>query len=548
MRDSTYAVRFFAIKICSIAVKRKNPSACSYNDVFTVIRYPRYLNGYHRKTPSSDSITDYLNLRHVPPCGAAGLPIFSLVGAFRFLLNATTILQEGYNNMRDHPFKIAHFTRWIVVVSSRELIDDVCRAPEDILSFQEATNELLQIPYTLGATIAQNPYHIPIIRYAFNQKNVLEVFDEMSDEVAAAIDDTLLGKMNEGDSWISVSPLDVAMSIIGRASNRVFVGLPLCRNHEYLEICKQFTIDVVTAGAIIEKFPRFMRPYVSKLFFRMHSSISKISSLLEPVIADKMQFLDDVNVDIDGKPVARKDFLRLLLQAAQGDERSLSSLSRRILTTNFVSMHTTSMTFTQALLHLSANAEYVITLREEVEAVTAMHKWTPEALKRMTRVESFLKETQRLNPLGALLMQRIVRKPFTFSDGTSVPVGTTVGVAVTPVHRDPENYAASDEFAPFGSTVDTTAKASTATDTERRKPGTFLSFGYGRHACPGRFFAAMEMKMMTAQLVTLFDFRLPDNVSRRPDNIWIGSTCIPDPKAKVLVRRRAFQSQNDLDM
>ena len=38
------------------------------------------------------------------------------------------------------PFKIAIFGRWLVVLSSREHVEEVCRAPEDTLSFSEAVN------------------------------------------------------------------------------------------------------------------------------------------------------------------------------------------------------------------------------------------------------------------------------------------------------------------------------------------------------------------------------------------------------------------------
>lgn len=46
-----------------------------------------------------------------------------------------------------------------------------------------------------------------------------------------------------------------------------------------------------------------------------------------------------------------------------------------------------------------------------------------------------------------------------------------------------------------------------------------LPFGYGRHACPGRFFAADEIKMIVAQALLKYDFRLSEGSSQRYPNI-----------------------------
>ena len=44
---------------------------------------------------------------------------------------------------------------------------------------------------------------------------------------------------------------------------------------------------------------------------------------------------------------------------------------------------------------------------------------------------------------------------------------------------------------------------------------TFLSFGHGKYACPGRFFASHEIKLMLAQLVQHYDVAF---MAKRPAN------------------------------
>lgn len=64
-----------------------------------------------------------------------------------------------------------------------------------------------------------------------------------------------------------------------------------------------------------------------------------------------------------------------------------------------------------------------------------------------------------------------------------------------------------------------------------------LSFGFGRHACPGRFFAAQEIKAIMAFLLQNFDMRFASGQSR-PESIRVETQFLPDPMATVEFRRR----------
>ena len=55
------------------------------------------------------------------------------------------------------------------------------------------------------------------------------------------------------------------------------------------------------------------------------------------------------------------------------------------------------------LLDLAIRPEYVQPLREEVQTVWNRdnHQWTKEGLESMEKLDSFVKECQRFNPLDA---------------------------------------------------------------------------------------------------------------------------------------------------
>ena len=57
-------------------------------------------------------------------------------------------------------------------------------------------------------------------------------------------------------------------------------------------------------------------------------------------------------------------------------------------------------TFMQVLYRLLANPEYIEPLRQEVEAVVAEEGWTKAGMDKMYKIDSFIRETQRIDVLA----------------------------------------------------------------------------------------------------------------------------------------------------
>ena len=67
-------------------------------------------------------------------------------------------------------------------------------------------------------------------------------------------------------------------------------------------------------------------------------------------------------------------------------------------------------------------------------------------------------------------------------------------------------------------------------------PGdTFLGFGHGKHPCPGRYFAAHEMKLLLAHVVQNYDV---EHLATRPLQDAIMETKLPSQSTEIRVRRR----------
>lgn len=63
-----------------------------------------------------------------------------------------------------------------------------------------------------------------------------------------------------------------------------------------------------------------------------------------------------------------------------------------------------------------------------------------------------------------------------------------------------------------------------------------LAFGHGDHACPGRFFAAYEIKIIMCHLLLKYEWEALPTTDASP--MVLGFTNASNPTARVRVRRR----------
>jgi len=140
------------------------------------------------------------------------------------------------------------------------------------------------------------------------------------------------------------------------------------------------------------------------------------------------------------------------------------------------------------------------------------------------------------HPLFVSVMRKI-HKDITLSNGTCIPAGTIVPAAPPFEHMDPDHYSNPQDFYPwrFSDMREKDGEelrhqfVSTSVD--------YLPFGYGKYACPGRFFAANELKAMLAYVVMNYDVKF-EHEGVRPQNVWFGVMISPDPTGRVMLKKR----------
>ncbi|CAK5282147.1 unnamed protein product [Mycena citricolor] len=493
----------------------------------------------------------------VPAVIGSGGWVDSLKAARYFEEQPMEVVQKGYDEYKDGVFRIPRRWRWDYVVTGPQRIKEVSGAPSEVLSFNDGSGEV-RLRWSVfmrhcAEPAADDPSQIHHGSRPLEQRvpcpsrsdesdaQLGKVFPEVRDEIECAIDEVFA---LQDDEWKLVPVMSSLMKVVARTSNRLFVGLPLCRNDNYLDLNVINTIETVTRGQKLSAWPEFLKPLAAPFIVTRMKRLREMLAFVGPMIEERIAKEDELGPNYEGKP---NDLISWLLELAGPDGRHPEPIAARILSLNMAAIHTTSMALAHALFDVTSREGYLEPMREEAENVIRAEGWTKSALNSMHKMDSFIRETQRMQGNGPVTMARKVIHPdgFTFSDGVKVPYGSFVYVSGKPVHYDPsENSRGSRSVQRVRYSDLREAKA----DNHTVEAGIFnshmvstsmehLSFGHGKHSCPGRFFAATEIKAMLAHILINYDIKAAVP-GVRPPNDEHGMMSSPNGTAGILIRKR----------
>lgn len=181
-------------------------------------------------------------------------------------------------------------------------------------------------------------------------------------------------------------------------SARVFLG-PVCRNEDWLEITKTYTVEAFKAADGLRQYPSWMRQFVQ----RFDSGVQNVRSLKEravsiitPIIEERQR--ERLKAEAAGsKPPKFEDALDWFEEESKGREYDVPVVE---LTLAMAAIHTTSDLTTKTLLHLAQRPKVVEELRQEISDVLRADGWKKTSLYNMKLLDSVIKETQRLDPIS----------------------------------------------------------------------------------------------------------------------------------------------------
>ncbi|KAK7999134.1 hypothetical protein PG991_014809 [Apiospora marii] len=498
------------------------------------------------------------NLPDLPIVGAKPGEWFPLQRArWRNAINIKATLQQAYRQYRHQACLFPVAGDYDYVYLPREELQWLLDQPDSSVSMHERAMDILQTEHTvMDPQLVINPVHHDLVKGVMTRETgnlVPELFDEIQHGV---------GEFYGSEPRVTkeVTVYATVQQLVCRITNRVFVGLPLCRNEELLKNGIAFAMDIPITANMLKFVWQPLRPLAALVLAlpnRIHTN--RFIGILRPEVERRVANYDARKADPETKAAEKvpNDLLRWSINQAKasGDPYLCRtySLASRVLLLNFASIHTSSFAMTHVLFDLAANdPAYIEELRREIKTVLAENHdvWDKRILQKMLKLDSTMRESGRMNSMVTFATSRLVVDPegITTPSGVHIPPGVVVSGPAYPVFHDEAIYPDPHTFKPFrfaeirqqpseggaagekGTYVQRARQAFATTSPE------YVAFGHGRHACPGRFFAATELKLMLAFIILHYDI---ERIEQRPGNTWFAANRVPPMKATLKVTRRA---------
>ncbi|BCS23009.1 cytochrome P450 [Aspergillus puulaauensis] len=455
----------------------------------------------------------------------------------RFLSNARGLIQQGlaqwpvFRILTDNGYKLVLSPKYANEIRSHEDLNFV-KAAVDRFHAEIPGFEVFK-QATRADDILQDA-----IRTKMTQ-SLGSVTKPLSQEMGAA----LQTNWTDSPEWHTITLKPTILNIIAQISSRVFLGDRLCRNPDWLRITVDYTVDCFEAADTLRLWPALLRPIVSPYIpscRKIRAEIQEARDIIFPVLEQRKKEKQDA-IDRGDTPEKYNDAMEWMEQCAKGRPYDAAIAQ---LTFSVAAIHTTSDMLVQVLYDICGYEGLVEELREEVTTVLRADGWTKTALHKLRLMDSVMKESQRLKPSQIISMQRLAEKTIKLSDGTTIPKNTLLYVSSERMW-DESIYPNPDQFDPYRflrlrQTPGHEASAQLITPTPEH-----LGFGLGKHACPGRFFAANEMKVALCHILLKYDIKMTKEWED-PRPIRREVVLLADPRAKMVLRRR--QTEIDLDI
>ncbi|KAI6884958.1 hypothetical protein KC360_g7832 [Hortaea werneckii] len=462
---------------------------------------------------------------------------------FHQIVTGRQPISEGWEKYGKHgkPFVLPGL-HWPEVILPPSHHGWIAGQPEYILSDDVVQDELLGLPYFAHGPSAAAVHDFTVIRRDLTRqmgKLVPEILDEVDVGLAEYFG------TDEAD-WREVRAIEAISKISQRAMERVFVGLPLCRDPSYLAAVRRWMMGFAICGVLYRAFlPGMLQPVLAHML-TIPLALIKWLALRKslPLIRQRM---DDFSHQQKGKGTENdvrlpNDMLQWLIEQnthnPPSEKLTAWDIGGRLCLFELFAVHTTSTTLGTALLDILLNPSrtaILADLRKEAEKILPQLPTDPKKAREMHKMDSLFRETLRIHPMFAHGMTRRVmpvegiRTP---DSNLWLPQGSHVAALVIPPQATllsrPEEAGEGEEedgweWKPFRfyyeQSLEEKSGVSAGDGTQEQQPQrkqtpttqispSFLSFGLGRHSCPGRFFAVQMLKLMLGYLVTRYDFEL----------------------------------------
>lgn len=182
---------------------------------------------------------------------------------------------------------------------------------------------------------------------------------------------------------------ETILNIVNRSVAKTIVGEPLCYDEAWLRTSLETTRNTGLHCLKLQKYPAVIRPLVNPFLEsrrRLDHSFKAAQGLLSKAIEDREKGSKNITI------------LQWLIDSRSGAKSDIPFLTNQTLFVAIASTRSTATSIVNALFDLVAYQQCQKPLRDEIgNALEKSGGWDLSAIQEMKRLDSFVKESQRLN-------------------------------------------------------------------------------------------------------------------------------------------------------
>ncbi|KAK8011860.1 hypothetical protein PG989_000120 [Apiospora arundinis] len=410
------------------------------------------------------------------------------------------LLSQGTRQFADRPYKLYTELGDILVVPVRyaEELKSV-RA----LDFSESASDAAH-----GYVPGLNPFTSEDGFIAVIQNYLTKALVSLTAPISLEASKALHDVFTDSKEWKEVTP-DGIMLVVTRMSSRIFMGEELCNDEEWIRESAQY-VSVAFKGIFeLSQWPRLMRPVVHWFlprFIEIRRRLQRCRNVLQPHI-DRRLAVKAAAAE-RGEPSPYNDSIEWFARELRpGHDPTNMQLALTL-----VAVHTTTDLLTQTMTDIAKHSEILGPLREETIRVLQTDGLKKSAFQKLRLMDACFKESQRLRPVMLAYFRRFAKEDVELKDGFVIKKGTQIAIDGRTVLLNEDDYPEPLRWDPYRFLRMREAgeenKAHLVSASNKH-----IGFGHGIHACPGRFFAANELKVAMAHI--LLNGRLELHVALR---------------------------------
>nr|Q0CRW7.2 RecName: Full=Cytochrome P450 monooxygenase sttB; AltName: Full=Aspterpenacid biosynthesis cluster protein sttB; AltName: Full=Ophiobolin family sesterterpenoid biosynthesis cluster protein B [Aspergillus terreus NIH2624] len=470
----------------------------------------------------------YINVSSVQdPCKVGSIPTVKrprLLDAYRsgvwwriFVPRLVPYIEEGYHkyNKNDQPFRIwlGGFQAYAYVLPERYL-DKIKNMPESEASFAAMANKYFHTGLPTGEV---NNLVLQVASKLVNG-NLATIKTLMQGEVQKA----LAREIGSPRQWTKINAWQVARKTTEAPGLRVVFGEELANDKTFVTGVSEF-VSNITVYAFTLRYINLgpLRDFILYLVhWRHRRSLPAVLTPLNNVITERKKVRSNRHISDDEESF---DCIQWALdQPVSDDCKTAEAIARRLVVISLGTIDTVAGVLVKQLTHLASHPECHEEIRAEIRECLAEddNGWTLKSTGRMKKLESFIQESLRMSSGAISLsgMRIVTGSGFRLDDNTVLPRDSFIAIPTRNILYDPEVFPEPEKFDPFRFyKIKEDEKNAGSRSNRRDIRASWLAFGYGRQACPGRFYAINAMKTILGEILLKYDIRLAEKQAPRID-------------------------------